>query len=221
MFQIVCLREFSSLLEMNSKLLQSSKITAEEAFDSIERVQIRLQEMRSEKEFEMIYEKVKKLAIIDTEMSTNDHQLSKRKRTEPASLKNCFVQYHFQAETYHSTDKTKMKQMFYEAIDAISGSLEKRFLHNDLDVVKQIEKFIISAANNIRSNKDDVAQRLQHFKSLVCFDALAEELTDLHVHIKLYNKESNTPLKKVTKISTVCEILNKKTDKQEMPSGNT
>ena len=43
MFQIVCLREFSSLLEMNSKLLQSSKITAEEAFDSIERVQIRLQ----------------------------------------------------------------------------------------------------------------------------------------------------------------------------------
>ena len=134
--------------------------------------------------------KVKKLAIIDTEI--DDHQLSKRKRTEPASLKNCFVQYHFQAETYHSTDKNKMKQMFYEAIDAISGSLEKRFLYNDLDVVKQIEKFIISAANSIRSNKDDIAQRLQHFKSLVCFDALAEELADLHVHIKLYNKESNT-----------------------------
>ena len=103
-----------------------------------------------------------------------------------------------------------MKQMFYVAIDAISGSLEKRFLHNDLDVVKQIEKFIISAANNIRSNKDDIAQRLQHFKSLVYFDALAEELADLHFHIKLYNKESNTPLKKVTKITSVCEILNKK-----------
>ena len=114
-----------------------------------------------------------------------------------------------------------MKQMFYEAIDAISESLEKRFLRNDLDVVKQIEKFIILAANNIRSNKDDIAQRLQHFKSLVCFDALAEELAELHVHIKLYNKKNNTPLKKkVTKISTVCEIK-KKTDKQEMPSGYT
>ena len=87
--------------------------------------------------------------------------------------------------------------------------MEKRFLHNDLDVVKQIKKFIISAANNIRSNKDDIAERLQHFKSLVCFDALAE-VADLHVHIKLYNKESNTPLKKVTKIPTDCEILNKK-----------
>ena len=32
-----------------------------------------------------------------------------------------------------------------------------------------------------------------------------EELADLHVHIKLFNKESITPLKKVTKISTVCE----------------
>ena len=71
---MVRLREFSSLMEMNSKLLQSSKITAEEAFDKIERVQIRLQEMRSKKEFEMIYEKVKKLAIIDTEI--DDHQLS-------------------------------------------------------------------------------------------------------------------------------------------------
>ena len=81
-----------------------------------------------------------------------------------------------------------MKQMFYEAIDAISG-LEKRFLLSDLDVVKQIEKFIISAVNNIRSNKDDIAQRLQHFKSLVCFDALAEELADLHVHINYITKK--------------------------------
>ena len=65
MFQIVCLRKFSSLLEMNSKLLQSYKITVEEASDNIERVQIRLQEMSSEKECEMIYEEVKKLAIIE------------------------------------------------------------------------------------------------------------------------------------------------------------
>ena len=218
MFQIVCLREFSFLLEMNSKLLQSSKITAEEAFDSIERVQIRLQEMRLEKEFEMIYEKVKKLAIIDTEI--DDHQLSKHKRTELASLKNCFVHYHFQVETYHSTDKNKIKQMFYKAIDAISWSLEKRFLHNDLDVVKQIEKFIISAANNIRSNKDDIARKLQHFKSLVCFDERAEELADRHVHIKFYNKESNTSLKKVKKYQQF-RNFKQKTDKQEMPSRNT
>ena len=130
--------------------------------------------MRSEKEFEMIHEKVKKLAIIDTEI--DDHQLSKRKRTKPASLKNWFVQYHFQAKTYHSTDKNKMKQMFYEAIDAISGYSEKRFLHNDLDVVKQIEKFIISGANNIRSNKDDIAWRLHILKVLFVLMCLQKNL---------------------------------------------
>ena len=107
------------------KIITKFKITAEEAFDSIERVQIRLQERRSEKEFEIIYEKVKELMIIDTEI--DDHQLSKGKRTESSSLKNCLVQYRFHAETYHSTDKNKIKQMFYEAIDAISGSSEKRF----------------------------------------------------------------------------------------------
>ena len=40
---------------------------------------------------------------------------------------------------------------------------------------------------------------------------IAEELADLHVHIKLFNKESSTPLKKVTKISKECEVLCKKT----------
>ena len=33
---------------------------------------------------------------------------------------------------------------------------------------------------------------------------------DLQVYIKLFNKESTTPLKKLTKIS-VCKVLNKKT----------
>ena len=33
-----------------------------------------------------------------------------------------------------------------------------------------------------------------------------EELADLHAHIKLFNKESTTPLKKVTKISTVYKV---------------
>ena len=90
---------------MNSKSLHSFKTAAEEAFDSNERVQIRFREMRSEKEFEIIYEKVKKLAIINGEIE--DHQLSKRKRIEPASLKNCFVQYRFQAKRTTRLTKTK------------------------------------------------------------------------------------------------------------------
>ena len=48
------------------------------------------------------------------------------------------------------------------------------------------------------------------FKSLVRFDVFTEELADLHAYIKLFNKESTTPLKKVTKISTVCDVLSKK-----------
>ena len=37
-----------------------------------------------------------------------------------------------------------------------------------------------------------------------------EELADLHAYIKLFNKETTMPLKKVTKISTVCKVLSKK-----------
>ena len=41
-------------------------------------------------------------------------------------------------------------------------------------------------------------------------NVFTEELADLHAHIKLFNKESTTPLKKVKKVSTVCEVLSKK-----------
>ena len=39
-----------------------------------------------------------------------------------------------------------------------------------------------------------------------CRFDIAEELADLHVYIKLFYKESTTPLKKVTKRSTVCNV---------------
>ena len=68
---------------------------------------------------------------------TINYQLSKRIRIELASLNNCFVQYRFQTKTYHLADKNKIKQMLYEAIDAISESLERRFLHSNSDVLKQ------------------------------------------------------------------------------------
>ena len=44
------------------------------------------------------------------------------------------------------------------------------------------------------------------------FNAVIEEkLADLvHVHIKLFNRKSITSLKKVKKISNLCEVLNKK-----------
>ena len=75
-----------------------------------------------------------------------------------------------------------MKQTFYKAFDAIPGSLERCFLRSDFDVVKHIQKFIVYSANNIRSSKKDITQRLQHFKSLISFDVLEEELAGLKFH---------------------------------------
>ena len=47
---------------------------------------------------------------------------------------------------------------------------------------------------------------------------IAKELADLHVHIKLFNKEITNLPKKVTKISIVYEVLNKKpTNKKCLP----
>ena len=48
-----------------------------------------------------------------------------------------------------------------------------------------------------------------------------EELTDLHAHIKLFNKESTTPLKKSNKDIKSLQNFKQKADKQEMLFRNT
>ena len=76
--------------------------------------------------------------------------------------------------------------------------------------MKNIETCIISARNNIPASKDDLSKQLQQLSKFIDFDRLAEELTDLHVHHKLFNKESIAPLKRITKVSAICDVLKTK-----------
>ena len=94
-----------------------------------------------------------------------------------------------------------MRQTLHEAINTISKSLKMHFAHVDLDVVQHIEKRKMLAAYNDATSKDDIAQGLQRFKSLIRFDVLAEELAHVHFYIKLCNKKSTRLLKKVRMLS--------------------
>ena len=62
----------------------------------------------------------------------------------------------------------------------------------------------------------------KHLKILFTLMRLQKNL-DLYVHTKLpvFNKKCTRLLKKVTKVSTLNKILNKKNDKQKMPFANT
>jgi len=58
MFKLAAMQELSSLLENNSKQLQSASLTAEQASASIDKMCIRLDELRTNEEFECPITKV-------------------------------------------------------------------------------------------------------------------------------------------------------------------
>jgi len=58
MFKLVAMYELASLLENNSKQLQSASLTAEQASTCIDKMCIRLDELRKNKEFEGLITKV-------------------------------------------------------------------------------------------------------------------------------------------------------------------
>ena len=97
---------------------------------------------------------------------------------------------------------------FFEAIDALLISLKTSFDPGDnIAVMKNIKTCIISAGNNIPANKDDLSKQLQQLSKFINFGRLAKELTDLHVHVKLFDKDSITPFKRLTKVSTIRDVF--------------
>ena len=66
------------------------------------------------------------------------------------------------------------------------------------------------SGKQVKKKRNDLSQQLQQLSKLINFDRWAEELTDLHVYVKLFNKENITPLKRITKVSIICDVLKTK-----------
>ena len=75
------------MMEISFKFLQNSTITAEEAFNCLDRLHIRLHDLRSDQEFDKIYENVKNLVNNDVD----EPQPFKRKIKELAASSQIFL----------------------------------------------------------------------------------------------------------------------------------
>lgn len=70
-------------------------------------------------------------------------------------------------------------------------------------------------ANKEYSSSNELVDKLGDLSEVIDLQELKNELQELPVHIKLYNRESEIPLRKVTKVSTICDVLNKKQSSKE------
>ena len=206
-FCLVAMQNLAVLLENRSKQLQSSTLTAEDAVTCITALKVRLKTIRSDEEFENIFKYTTNLVCCkDTEKPT------KRRKFLPAALANSvLVDYKAPFENTDLDTKSKLRSKFYEAIDSITSSIDDRFEQDGIKKLSDISNCLISAANGETADTESFA----HLSRIIDVEMLKRDLKDLPVHVKLFNKEAPVPIKKVTKVSTICDILNSKQSTKE------
>ena len=174
-------------------------------------MQVRLQEMRSTEEFQRLYDQTIKLADLRDE---NETQKSKRQKSAPRRLSD-YVAHSSSPSSANEMDiTTELLRLYYEAVDSVVEALQRRFGQEDLETLEAIESSLLAAVNK-EISLEDVRPKLKGLPAVINTDTLVEQLAELPVVLKLYNAECVLPIKKVTKLSTLCEIFNHRKSTKE------
>ncbi|CAF1986455.1 unnamed protein product [Rotaria magnacalcarata] len=100
---------------------------------------------------------------------------------------------------------------YFEIINNILNSLDSRFKQSIFPLLCKVEQFILSTANGTQVCDYDAINIINIDEFLtddINVDRLNLELMMLPDYFSRINKEKKLGLKKITKISTVCELLN-------------
>ena len=150
-------------------------------------------------------------------------QVRQQKENENVLQKmtDCVVHTKTANEASTLNEKTELMRQYFETLDVVKNAVKLRFDQDDLHILKVIERFILSAANNKCSETVDLVKDLNKYADIIKLNELTTEAQELHVYIKQYNnkkKKSNpsyTPVTNVTTISTVCDVMNGVSDSKE------
>ena len=101
-----------------------------------------------------------------------------------------------------------LRKEYYVILDRALSSMDKRFDQSDLNKIETLEKLLIDAANNMKID-DTLRQRLKlELSDFIDCQALVEELKDLLFALKVFNANSAVPMKKVTSLDTIYDVMN-------------
>jgi hypothetical protein len=145
MFGLQATYELVGLLENLSVQLQSVGLTADIATFFISSASARLDEMRSDVEFERILKRRHAMPMViickpaaAPRSCKIPHRLddSDVVTIEPLTLGGA---------TQEVTQVQSLKQRYFEAVDALKQSISERFEQEGMKVVRQIESYLLSA----------------------------------------------------------------------------
>ena len=209
-FGLTVFYEILCIFEDLSRNFQRRDLTAELAIFCKKRVDVRMQQLRSDEEFERLYSKVQALKL---DNDTDD--LATRKRKIPKYLDNTDTIVDANTSIWdanrNTANKAELKRLYVEVIDCTTQCVETRFQSDGLATLKLVENILISASNgrNDETRKDSIIKIEKQFQALD-LTALSSNLDELHLLLRMYNsnRADSQKIKEVTSVSTVAELLN-------------
>ena len=104
--------------------------------------------------------------------------------------------------TVHSGNIGDMRQSYFEAIDVIVESINRRFEQEDLTLIKTVEQILLRSMIERGYSIDT----LEH--ALINKDKLRVQLDDLLTILGMYNGDRKKKITSISRVFTIAEIFN-------------
>ena len=202
----LCILIFSPI-EQLSCTLQSKDIIIQEARAAALITENFLRRQRTDSAFEEFYS-----AVISASQNLTDEPVLPRPRKLPRRIDDGAASHQ------PSTPKEIYRQKYFEALDIVCEEIKRRFDQEDLKVVIDIEQLLLDSANGITRTIPESIKNI--YRSDLDIERLSVHLQMLPDAVKQYSDPSGVPIKKVTSIRSLCNVLNVANIKQLLSQVN-
>ena len=181
-----------SAAEQLSINLQSVDLTVQEALNGARLLRTHLQTLRNEGHFDRFYD-----SVCQESSTLTDDAFLPRQRRAPRRYDEGAQPHHF------DSPKARYRHAYYEVLDLAIGEIERRFDHNDLKTVKQIEVLLVNAGNGVLTHSID-PELQSYLKDDFDLDRLRTQLS--LVKDMVHNAEVRVT--SVTNVRTISNAMN-------------
>ena len=184
-----------SAMEQLSRTLQYSDINAQEATLAATKAVHFLRRQRSEQSFVLFYH-----AAVEQAKDLTETPCLPRQRQLPRRLDDGASNHQF------LTPEDYFRKQYFEVLDLLVCELERRFDQESFKCLQEIEKALVESSNGTPVQLSEGFQA--RYASDLKFDRLSVQLSMLPDLLQTANEQHQLGIKKVTTISTVCQLMN-------------
>ena len=140
----------------------------------------------------------------------DDEPATRRSKKPPSNLEDFVCTTTLSQTTVSANFRDQLRARYFEAIDAVLVALESRFGENDFLLFGHLETMLLNAINGSKSVDDSVSFSKNSLSKHFHLKSLEDELRCLPAYLRVYNTGQPIAVKRVTKVSTISDVMNHK-----------